>query len=418
MTILVSAYLRSAYCNFSKYLSWTLMFSFFPFINILADFLNNILSNESSLDSLDSAEKCFPKADDNYISADEGGEATQNKADRHNVIASPSTNKSSCIPPSLSAFSILSGSSGVDIRAETTQEHMKGEHNIQLKPRKKPKKKSRSLLGVESLSFLFKAPSSPNPCRRAQSMGYCRDLQKSKYREVEPVAPLKQMCIYRRPILSCDEGILEDTSTLVKVVIFGGNREVGRLARAYCNLQKKKNQYTRLTQTCKLQFYFVPTKRSIGNPAEGNTLTGGQTESSAKPLPSEVRASKDGNVSHSVLTISAIIYYSKWMFMYYLYICIYFVKKILLSECNILVYFLSHLHGLYKWNNSRRLLDEKTLVAFATWINNTNFDVFLNYLLLMSEHEKYENLFNQAFNYSYTVNNFVVFPNFKTKKWL
>lgn len=219
----------------------------------------------------------------------------QNKAECRNVVASPSTNKSSCVPPQLSSFSMLSGSSDVDITEETTEEDMKGERNIQLKPKQKPQKKSRSLLGVESLSFLFKAPVSSNLCRRAKSMGYCGDLQKSKYRQVEPVAPQKQMCIYRRPILSSDEGSLEDTSTLVKVVIFGGNREVGRLARAYCNLQKKKkNQCPRLTQKCKLQFYFVPTKRPIGSPAEGHTLTGGQTGSSAKPFPSEVRASKDG----------------------------------------------------------------------------------------------------------------------------
>lgn len=219
----------------------------------------------------------------------------ENKADCHDVIASPSTKKSSCVPPTLSAFSKLSGSSDVDITVETTQEDMKGECNIHLKPKKKPQKKSRSLLGVESLSFLFKATVSSNLCRRAKSMGCRGDLQKSKYRQVEPVAPQKQMCIYRRPILSCDEGSLEDTCTLVKVVLFGGNREVGRLARAYCNLQKKKkNQCPRLTQKCKLQFYFVPTKRSIGSPAEGHTLTGGQTGSSAKPLPSEVRTSKDG----------------------------------------------------------------------------------------------------------------------------
>lgn len=182
------------------------------------------------------------------------------------------------------------------MKDETTQEDLKGEYgtNTQLKPRKKPKKKARSLLGVGSLSFLFKAPVRPNLCRRTQSMGYCEDLQKSKYRQVEPIAPKKQMCISRRPILSCDEGSVEDMSTLVKVVIFGGNREVGRLARAYCNLQKKKNLCPQLTQMCKLQFYFVPTKRSIGSPAEGHTVTGGQTGHLAKPLPSGVRTSKDG----------------------------------------------------------------------------------------------------------------------------
>lgn len=265
------------------------MFTLFS-LHILADFLNNILSDEPSFDS---SEECFQKADDDYgyTCAYDRGEAMENKADRSIVVASPSTTKSSCIPPSLSTFF---GPSGVDIGEETKQEDMKGEHNIQMKPRKKPQKKSRSLLGVESLSFLLKAPLSPKLCRRTQSMGYRADLKKSTQRQVEPVAPQKQVCFYRRPFLSCDEGSLEDTSTLVKVVIFGGNREVGRLAGAFCNLQKKKGQRPQLTQTCKLQFYFVPTKRSTGSPAKGSTLTGGQTGISEKPLPSGVRTSKDG----------------------------------------------------------------------------------------------------------------------------
>lgn len=264
------------------------MFTLFS-LHILADFLNDVLPVEPSFDS---ADECFQKADDyHWYSCAYGLDAMENKAGRSIVIASPSPTKSSCIPPSLST---VFGPSGVDIGEETKQEDMKGEHNIQMKPRKKPKKKSRSLLGVESLSFLLKAPLSPKLCRRAQSMGYRADLKKSTQRRVEPVAPQKQVCFYRRPFLSCDEGSLEGTSTVVKVVIFGGNREVGRLAGAFCNLQEKKGQRPQPTQTCKLQFYFVPTKRSTGSPAKGHTVPGGQTGISEKPLPSGVRTSKDG----------------------------------------------------------------------------------------------------------------------------
>lgn len=45
----------------------------------------------------------------------------------------------------------------------------------QSRARRKPKKKSRSLLRVERLSLMFKTPRSPSACRRAQSMDYCGD---------------------------------------------------------------------------------------------------------------------------------------------------------------------------------------------------------------------------------------------------
>uniref|UniRef100_A0A3Q4AZ82 Phosphoinositide 3-kinase regulatory subunit 5 n=1 Tax=Mola mola TaxID=94237 RepID=A0A3Q4AZ82_MOLML len=176
-------------------------------------------------------------------------------------------------------------------------------YKIQLKPRKKPKKKSRSLLGVERFPLFFKNPLSPNLCRHAQSVGYrgdfSKDQQKSgsqlkNYRSrcrkfhplhvstvpLVPLSPKKHMCIRRRPILSCDEISLEEAPTIVKVVVFGGDREAGRLARAYCDLQQKESKCPRLTKTCKLQFYFVPTKRrTTRSQGGGHTPTEAKQES-------------------------------------------------------------------------------------------------------------------------------------------
>uniref|UniRef100_A0A4W6F1P8 Phosphoinositide 3-kinase regulatory subunit 5 n=1 Tax=Lates calcarifer TaxID=8187 RepID=A0A4W6F1P8_LATCA len=189
-----------------------------------------------------------------------------------------------------------------DFSEDTGHEDTEEGQDSQPKARKKPKKKSRSLLGVERFSMLFKNPSSPNVCRRVQSMGYRNDVTKDFQRTglplkhsrslsrqgrllqassatLDPLSPQKHMCVRRRPILSCDEGDVVEVPTLVKVVVFGGDKEAGRLSK-----------HPRLTKTCKLQFYFVPTKRrTTGSPGGGHTPAEGQTGSSTKAA-SAVRA--------------------------------------------------------------------------------------------------------------------------------
>lgn len=252
-------------------------------------------------------------------SVDEEDEVQGDKADHRISTASSSSRDSSySLSSSWSAFSTPSGSSGVesDFSEDATNELTEEAHDSQPKPRKKPKKKSRSLLGVERFSMLFKTPLSPNICRRAQSMGYCGDFNKdqqrtgsqfkssrSKSRQVhplhvsatvplDPLSPQKHMCIRRRPILSCDESSLAGVPTLVKVVVFGGDREAGRLARAYCDLQQKESNCHRLTKTCKLQFYFFPTKRiTAGSSGGGHTPTEGQMGSKTKAAASGVKNS-------------------------------------------------------------------------------------------------------------------------------
>ncbi|KAI3360150.1 hypothetical protein L3Q82_014469 [Scortum barcoo] len=278
------------------------------------DVLNDILASESNLDV---HPDCFLKTeteedDTNDTSVDEEDEVEANKVEleflNHRISTASSSSRDSMFSSySLSSswsVSTPSGSSGVesDFSEDTTHEDTE---EGQPKPRKKPKKKSRSILGVERFSLLFKNPRSPSICRRAQSMGFRGDVTKDfqrtgaqlKHRStssqvnplhaspasLDPLSPKKHVCVRRRPILSCDEGDVAEVPTLVKVVVFGGDKEAGRLARAYSDLQQKESKCPRLTKMCKLQFYLVPTKRkAMGSPVGGHTPTEGQIGSSSK----------------------------------------------------------------------------------------------------------------------------------------
>ncbi|KAF3700557.1 Phosphoinositide 3-kinase regulatory subunit 5 [Channa argus] len=270
------------------------------------DILHDLLSSD-----LDSLTDCFLKTDldeddNNEISVDEEDELEGSKVD-HDLqdhrfsTASSSSRDSTFSSYSLSSsWSVPSGSSGVESDfSEDTEEGP----DSQPKPRKKPKKKSKSLLGIERFSMLFKTPRN---CRRAQSMGYRGDfikdfqrtrspLKHSRYlprqmcplqgptAALDPLSLQKHICVRRRPILSCDETDVGETPTLVKLVIFGGDKEAGRLARAYSELQQKESVCPRLTKMCKLQFYFVPTRRrSAGSSGGGHASSEGQAGSSTK----------------------------------------------------------------------------------------------------------------------------------------
>lgn len=251
---------------------------------------------------------------------DEEDELDGNKADNdfqsHRIsFASSSSSRDSGYSLS-SSCSVPSGSSGVesDLSEDTAHEDAEDGQDSRPKPRKKPKKKSRSLLGIERFSMLFKTPRSPSNCRRAQSMGYRGDIGKDFQRielkqsksftrpvlpSINPLSPQKHMCVRRRPILSCNEEILSEVPTLVKVVVFGGDKEAGRLARAYSDLQQKERQSPRLTKTCRLQFYFVPTRRTTGSsPAGGggHTPNEGLTGSLTRPAAALVNKKRETQV--------------------------------------------------------------------------------------------------------------------------
>nr|XP_020478764.1 phosphoinositide 3-kinase regulatory subunit 5-like isoform X2 [Monopterus albus] len=262
------------------------------------DILYDILTSD-----LGSPADCFLDQEDNTdATVDEEDELEANKMNQefqnHRISTASSSSRDSafsCYSQS-SGWSLPSGSSGVesDFSEDTGHEDPEVGGESQPKPRKKPKKKSRSLLGVERFSMLFKTPRSPSVCRRAQSMACRSDLTKDSplkpSRQVcslqasaaalDPLVPQKQLCVRRRPILSCSEADVAEAPTLVKVVVFGGDREAGRLARAYSDLQQKESKCPRLTRICRLQFYFVPTRRSSA--AGGHTAADLQTGSSAK----------------------------------------------------------------------------------------------------------------------------------------
>ncbi|KAL8163022.1 UNVERIFIED_CONTAM: Phosphoinositide 3-kinase regulatory subunit 5 [Gekko kuhli] len=72
--------------------------------------------------------------------------------------------------------------------------------------------------------------------------------------------------IQRRPFLSCDEDMKIST---LRVVVFGSDRILGKVARAYRNL-KSQESCPWLTRYFRMQFFYVPIKRS-GPPS--STLT-------------------------------------------------------------------------------------------------------------------------------------------------
>uniref|UniRef100_A0A3B5MIS6 Phosphoinositide 3-kinase regulatory subunit 5 n=1 Tax=Xiphophorus couchianus TaxID=32473 RepID=A0A3B5MIS6_9TELE len=272
------------------------------------DVLKDLLLVDSDLDS---PPECFPKIDEDDTfdtSIDEEDEQdSSSKPDdpfqSHRISTASSSSRDSTFSGySLSSsWSVPSASSGVesDFSEDTAHEDTKEGQGRQLKVRKKPKKKSKSLLGLERFSLLFKTPHSPSTSRRVRSMGYNGDITKDylmmgaqlkhsgtpmrhirhlnvSTAPVDPSAPQRHICVRRRPILSCSEANEAEVLTVVKVVAFGGDREAGRLARAYSDLQQKERKCPQLTRTCKLQFYFVPTKRKSVSPGAGHMPAEGQ----------------------------------------------------------------------------------------------------------------------------------------------
>ncbi|XP_040436391.1 phosphoinositide 3-kinase regulatory subunit 5 isoform X2 [Falco naumanni] len=79
-------------------------------------------------------------------------------------------------------------------------------------------------------------------------------------------APLAPRCLslHRRPFLSYDEDAKVST---LRVVVFGSDRISGKVARAYSNLRLKESTCPSLTRYFKLQFFYVPVKRSCLAPS-------------------------------------------------------------------------------------------------------------------------------------------------------
>lgn len=78
----------------------------------------------------------------------------------------------------------------------------------------------------------------------------------------------------RRPFLSGDE---DPKASTLRVVVFGSDRISGKVARAYSNLRRLENNCPLLTRFFKLQFFYVPMKRSQGTGSSACPATPSQT---------------------------------------------------------------------------------------------------------------------------------------------
>uniref|UniRef100_A0A8B9BK36 Phosphoinositide 3-kinase regulatory subunit 5 n=1 Tax=Anser brachyrhynchus TaxID=132585 RepID=A0A8B9BK36_9AVES len=116
------------------------------------------------------------------------------------------------------------------------------------------------------------------PLRRAESLCHPqakhRMLARSRRAHSLPQHVLSQrlqalhaprlLSLPRRPFLSYDEDAKVST---LRVVVFGSDRISGKVARAYSNLRLKESTCPTLTRYFKLQFFYIPVKRSCLAPA-------------------------------------------------------------------------------------------------------------------------------------------------------
>ncbi|XP_032287819.1 phosphoinositide 3-kinase regulatory subunit 5 isoform X2 [Phoca vitulina] len=102
----------------------------------------------------------------------------------------------------------------------------------------------------------------------------------------------------RRPFLSGDE---DPKASTLRVVVFGSDRISGKVARAYSNLRQLENNRPLLTRFFKLQFFYVPVKRSQGTgssacPPPASQTPPPPTDSPRHPSPAELESTND--ISH------------------------------------------------------------------------------------------------------------------------
>ncbi|XP_060918286.1 phosphoinositide 3-kinase regulatory subunit 5 isoform X1 [Labrus mixtus] len=128
-------------------------------------------------------------------------------------------------------------------------------------------KVSRSLTRAKSLGNTESKDLSLVRDRRSNSLP-----QQVKLRSPEPLQQphsqtLRHVCFRRRPILSSDEDV---KNTTLRVVVFGADHVVGKVARAYNSLRRKESECPRLNKAFKLRFYFVPVKRDSAAAGPGS----------------------------------------------------------------------------------------------------------------------------------------------------
>ncbi|XP_066560449.1 phosphoinositide 3-kinase regulatory subunit 5 [Amia ocellicauda] len=245
------------------------------------DILNEILQRESALVE---AQSCPDEGDmddeEQEYAEDEGEEEMEvngcvdHRASTFSTVSTFSTTSKDSmfstfsIASDISKRSFLSVTSGVDSDFCDDNEDDG-----------KPEKSTKARLSQRFSKFLnFKSKSSTS-LSRAKSLGNSesRDYlpvrskrslslpQQVHLRSPEKVL-IKHMCFRRRPILSCDE---DSKNTTLRVVVFGADRITGKVARAYSNLRLQESQCPKLTRYFKLQFFFIPVRRSSSGPTVG-----------------------------------------------------------------------------------------------------------------------------------------------------
>ncbi|KAM6376652.1 phosphoinositide 3-kinase regulatory subunit 5 isoform 2-T3 [Pluvialis apricaria] len=162
-----------------------------------------------------------------------------------------------------------------ELKVEKT--HHKYRHTLTNKIYKLFKSKSQLVLRRD-LKDCPDTGSLPLPLRRAESL--CTPQAKHRIparsrrahslpqhvlsqRLPAPLAP-RHLSLHRRPFLSYDEDAKVST---LRVVVFGSDRISGKVARAYSNLRLKESTCPSLTRYFKLQFFYVPVKRSCLAPS-------------------------------------------------------------------------------------------------------------------------------------------------------
>ncbi|XP_051851629.1 phosphoinositide 3-kinase regulatory subunit 5 isoform X1 [Antechinus flavipes] len=113
-----------------------------------------------------------------------------------------------------------------------------------------------SLRRTGSLCNPLNMPSLPSSCaQRSHSLPqHMLESQLSNW--LHPTTTHHQ---HRRPFLSGDE---DSKASTLRVVVFGSDRISGKVARAYSNLRKLESSCPLLTRYFKLQFFYIPVKRS------------------------------------------------------------------------------------------------------------------------------------------------------------
>uniref|UniRef100_A0A8C0B948 Phosphoinositide 3-kinase regulatory subunit 5 n=1 Tax=Buteo japonicus TaxID=224669 RepID=A0A8C0B948_9AVES len=156
-----------------------------------------------------------------------------------------------------------------DLKVEKT--HHKYRHTLTNKIYKLFKSKSQLVLRRD-LKDCPDMGSLSLPLRRAESL--CTPQAKHRVparsrrhvlsqRLPASLAP-RHLSLHRRPFLSYDEDAKVST---LRVVVFGSDRISGKVARAYSNLRLKESTCPSLTRYFKLQFFYVPVKRSCLAPS-------------------------------------------------------------------------------------------------------------------------------------------------------